>query len=92
MVINVELRLFHIKDADGENFLKLKLANQLDDIKSLKIWMDERERVITDKVLSDDQKDTIRCFIENKKKIAIDLALVMDKIKTLDTLSMVMVI
>ena len=88
LVINVEYRWFHIKESDGKNFLKLKLKNQLEDIKSLKMWIDERQRVITDKVLSDDQKDTIRCFIENKKKIVVGLALVMDEIKTLDNLSM----
>ena len=47
LVIKIEFKLFHIEGHEDAHFLKLKLRNQLENVKELKVWMDEREREIT---------------------------------------------
>ena len=92
LVINVESRLFNLGKSDDDHFLRLKLENQLDDIRDLKVWMDARERVISEAVVTDigdDNRDTFQHFIDEKKKSILDVCLVMEEVKHLETVGMI---
>ena len=88
--VKVELKLQNLTGDEGRSFMRLKLENQMENLKEIKVWMNQRQSVLKEDFSKLNLEESLSQMMERRTRNSTQLCLALENIKNLDNVLMIM--